>query len=124
MSRIKKVHSDHAAGIGKNGSHFGNRQRRCIGGKDYVGATDAFQLLPDLLLGLHVLHDGFDDQIDIFHVFQRGGGSQLIADQVVQVGCGHFLLFDEVVKGLADRRQSLFNRLIVDFPQYDVESAF
>ena len=64
------MRSDHTAGIVKIRSHLGNRQRRGIGGKDNIGSTNALQLLPNLLLDLHVFQYGFDDQIDIFHILQ------------------------------------------------------
>ena len=113
---IKEMQTDHARGVGKYGSHFGNGQGRGVGAEIGVRAANLLQTGPDVLFDLHVLHDRLDHQVHVLEVIERSCGGEAVSHKTVQVRFRHFFLFNGICKGLFDCRQSFLKSVDVDFP--------
>ncbi len=122
--RVEKVQPDHAAGIFQNGSHLGNRQGRCVGGKYHIRPADTLELFPDVLFDLHVFQNRFNNQIHILQVLQTKMVVVSCFASMFSRSAGFiFLLFDGVIKCFANRTDALFQGRVVDIPQHGLETA-
>lgn len=69
--RVEEVDADGASGLGGCCRDLGDRQRRGVGGQDRLRRHDLIQSPEYLLLKFELLHDGLDNQVAVFDVFQR-----------------------------------------------------
>ena len=76
------------------------------------------------MFDLHILEHSFDDQVNIFQIFEIGCDGQLVFDHIGQLCLFHATCFDGIGKRIADRRNTFFNSRIVDIPQIGLITGF
>ena len=71
VGRREEVQADHVCGRLVTRGDLVDVERRGVGGEDRAGLADAVELGEDLLLDVHVLEHGLDDEVAVGEVLQR-----------------------------------------------------
>ena len=99
----------HADELGRTlgaGGDLGDAQRAAVGGEDGLGLADAVELGEDILLELHLLHGGLDDEVGIGEGGVVGGGDDVL-EQGVDLFLGHLAFLNEFAVAFGDGSHSL-----------------
>ena len=121
--RAEEVHAEELLGALGGGGQLGDAQRGGVGDEDGLGLDQVGQLLEGLLLQLHVLDHGLDDDVDVGQVVQVGGGLQ-VGEPRVGLLLGDLALGDLLVEVVLDAGHALLQGGGAVVVQDDLVAAF
>ena len=103
------MHADDAGGrLGGRGD-AGDRNRRCVGGEDRVGAADAVEIAHHRFLQVELLEHRFDDDVAVGEILDRRRRLDPPKRRVL-VGGRQLAARDEAIEALPDRPHAAVER--------------
>src|SRR6185503_2152354 len=90
--------------------------------EDRRGRAHLVELLEDLLLRVHDLDNGFDDQIAVAEV-REGGGAADAAARLLRVLLGNLAGFHDAGQRTVDAREATLDELLIDLARQHVETG-
>ena len=102
----EEVHAQELLGTQRSGGQLGDAQGGGVGDENGFGLHDGSQLGEGVLLQLHILDHGLENDVDVGQVVQVGGGLQA-AQHLGLLFLGDLALGDLLVKALLDAGDAL-----------------
>ena len=100
------MHAQELIGTQRSGGQLGDAQGGGVGDENGLGLHDGSQLGEGVLLQLHILDHGLENDVDVGQVVQVGGGLQA-AQHLGLLLLGDLALGDLLVKALLDAGDAL-----------------
>ena len=98
---VEEVHADELSRTAGAGCNLGDAQRAAVGGEDGFGFADFVEFGEDILLELHLLDGGLDDEVGVGEGGIVGGGGD-VGEQGVDGLLGHLAFLDEFAVAFGD----------------------